>query len=54
MPGFSVDENNNPVWIGSDYVEPDYDSYDYGYDDYGYTNPDNAAYQDWWETESYD
>ena len=50
MPGFSVDENNNPVWIGSDYVEPDYGSYE----DYGYTNPDDAAYQDWWETESYD
>jgi hypothetical protein len=22
MPGFSVDENNNPIWIGSDYIEP--------------------------------
>ena len=22
MPGWSVDENNNPVWVSSDYVEP--------------------------------
>jgi hypothetical protein len=53
MPGFGIDEDNQPVWVGSDYIEPSY-SYDYGYDDYGYTNPDDAAYQDWWETESYD
>ena len=53
MPGFGIDENNNPVWVGSDYIEPSYN--DYGsYDDYGYTNPDDAAYQDWWNTESYD
>ena len=52
MPGFGLDEDNTPVWIGSDYIEPSYN--DYGYDDYGYTNPDDAAYQDWWETESYD
>jgi hypothetical protein len=57
MPGFSYDENNNPVWVSSDYIEPDSpyvpdtggDSYDYGY-----TNPDDSAYQDWWNTESYD
>lgn len=54
MPGWSYDENNNPVWVSSDYIEPDFGSYDYGSDDYGYTNPDNSAYQDWWETESYD
>jgi hypothetical protein len=53
MPGFGLDEDNNPVWVSSDYIEPSYN--DYGYDDdYGYTNPDNAEYQDWWETESYD
>jgi hypothetical protein len=55
MPGWGIDEDNNPVWVSTDYLEPDYGSYDYGYDDdYGYTNPDNADYQDWWETESYD
>jgi hypothetical protein len=55
MPGWGIDEDNNPVWVSTDYLEPDYGSYDYGYDDdYGYTNPDDAAYQDWWETESYD
>jgi hypothetical protein len=62
MPGFGLDENNNPVWVGSDYVEPSY--YDSGPDDsgpsddfsndYEYTNPDDSPYQDWWETESYD
>jgi hypothetical protein len=52
MPGFGLDEDNNPVWVSSDYIEPSYN--DYGYDDSGYTNPDNAEYQDWWETESYD
>jgi len=55
MPGWGLDENNNPVWVSTDYLEPDY-SYeppDYDYD-YNYTNPDNNPYQDWWDTESYD
>jgi hypothetical protein len=58
MPGWGLDENNNPVWVSTDYVEPTYDDY-YDYsdnysDDYGYTNPDNNPYESWWDTESYD
>jgi hypothetical protein len=45
MPGFSVDENNNPVWIGSDYVEPDYSS-STSTDTTDTT--DNTDYSDWW------
>jgi hypothetical protein len=54
MPGFGIDESNNPVWVGSDYVEPSYNDYSTPEPDYGYTNPDDSAYQDWWNTESYD
>jgi hypothetical protein len=36
MPGYSIDEDNNPVWLGSDYREPVY-----SYDDYGFSD-------DWW------
>jgi hypothetical protein len=50
MPGWSYDENNNPVWVSSDYLEPVYTPPA----DTGYTNPDDATYQDWWNTESYD
>ena len=55
MPGWGLSETNDPVWVGTGYVEPP--SYDYSYDDsndYDYTNPDDSAYQDWWNTESYD
>lgn len=52
MPGWGLDENNNPVWVSTDYVEPPYDYNDYY--DYSYTNPDDNTYQDWWNTESYD
>jgi hypothetical protein len=51
-PGWGIDENNNPVWVSPDYVEPDY-SNDYS-NDYNYTNPDDNTYQDWWDTNSYD
>lgn len=51
-PGWGIDENNNPVWVSPDYVEPDY-SNDYS-NDYNYTNPDDNTYQDWWDTASYD
>jgi hypothetical protein len=58
MPGWGLDENNNPVWVSTDYVEPSYDDY-YDYsdnysEDWGYTNPDGNTYEDWWDTESYD
>lgn len=55
MPGWGLDENNNPVWVSTDYIEPDY-SYDYPdySNDYEYTNPDDSPYQNWWDTESYD
>jgi hypothetical protein len=42
MPGFGLTEDNQPVWVGSDYIEPSYDSYDYG-SDYEYQPSDN-----WW------
>jgi hypothetical protein len=46
MPGFGLDEDNNPVWVSSDYIEPSYN--DYGYDDSGYTDSNDSTYQDWW------
>jgi hypothetical protein len=54
MPGWGLDESNNPVWVSSDYIEPSYNDYSTPAPDYEYTNPDDSAYQDWWNTESYD
>jgi len=42
MPGFGLTEDNNPVWIGSGYIEPSYNTYDAG-SDYEYQPSDN-----WW------
>ena len=43
MPGWSYDENNNPVWVSSDYIEPSTPTYDTSTDTNTY--PD---YTDWW------
>jgi hypothetical protein len=43
MPGFGLDEDNNPVWVSSDYVEPSYNDYSTPATDNSY--PD---YTDWW------
>lgn len=44
MPGWGLDENNNPVWVSTDYLEP---SYDYSSPDY--SSPDYSNdYSDWW------
>jgi hypothetical protein len=53
MPGFGLTEDNNPVWIGSDYIDPSIANPD-PYYDYDYTNPDDNTYQDWFDTDSYD
>jgi hypothetical protein len=53
MPGFGLTEDNNPVWIGSDYIDPSIANPD-PYYDYDYTNPDDNTYQDWFNTDSYD
>jgi hypothetical protein len=44
MPGFGLTEDNNPVWIGSDYIDPSIANPD-PYYDYDYTNPDYDMYQ---------
>ena len=43
MPGWSYDENNNPVWVSSDYIEPSFNDYSTPATDTTY--PD---YTDWW------
>ena len=53
MPGFGLTEDNNPVWIGSDYIDPSIANPDpyYGYDDYdyGYNNPDDYGSYDMYQ-----
>jgi hypothetical protein len=44
MPGFGLDEDNNPVWVSSDYVEPSYNDYTAPVD----TTTDTNDYTDWY------
>jgi len=51
MPGFSYDENNNPVWVSSDYIEPDSP---YNNNNSDIIPDDPASVNDYWSNQTID
>jgi hypothetical protein len=51
MPGFSYDENNNPVWVSSDYIEPDSP---YNQPDSNIIPDDPNSVNDYWSNQTID
>jgi hypothetical protein len=51
MPGFSYDENNNPVWVSADYIEP---SSPYNQPDTNVIGDSPSAVNDYWANQTID